>query len=90
MDVEAMTIKDSMHQANAELTAEFAGDLLTQTSKDIEAHSAESWELARTHAAAMIRSGWDRESASIAAAEQYGVTPRPLQLLFALDAEVFG
>jgi hypothetical protein len=85
-----MTIKDSMHQANAEITAEFASDLLTQTSKDIEAHSVQSWELARTHAAAMIRSGWDRESATLAAAEQYGVTQRPLQLLFALDAEVFG
>lgn len=85
-----MTIKDSMHQANEELTAEFADELRLQTAKDIEAHSPEIWELARTHAAAMIRNGWDRESAAIAAADRYGVTTRPLRLLFELDAQVFG
>jgi hypothetical protein len=85
-----MTIKDSMHQANQELTADFAYDLYIKTGKDIDAHSCEIWNSARDHAATMLMSGWSLEEAATAAGDKFGVPSRPVHLLVKFEIDVYG
>ncbi len=85
-----MTIKDSMHAANQEVTSPFAVSLGESTAREIDAHTVEEWDVAMTHAAVMVRNGWTIDEASYSASHKFNVPYRPLLVVLYSEMATFG